>query len=209
MNEALGKLLEGSSGPLGGSEVALGAPGERGRELVELLGLRNGFYAFGSALHVFAAPPAREGYDVESWNDPGLWRSEYGELADGHFFFAEDAFGNQFSLYDDHVVLFDAETAAVETLAADLAGWANRIVADHRVLTGWPLAVEWQEKHGPLPAGTRLLPRKPFVLGGDYAVENVRAVEAVEAMQYRGYVALRLKDVPDGTVVDLRPAPSQ
>ena len=209
MTDPFARLLEGASEPLGPPEVTLTIDaGDATRELTELLAARNGFYALGSSLHVFPSPPSRENHDIETWNAPDLWRDEYGDMADGHVFFGEDAFGNQFSLYDGRVVMFDAETARIEKLANDVPGWVERIVADHRVLTGWPVAIEWQERHGPLPPGKRLLPVKPFVLGGDYVVENLRAVDAVEGMRYRGYVAQRLRGVPDGTPVELRPAPT-
>jgi hypothetical protein len=201
-------LLEHASEALGPPEVPADAfveLGERGLELAELLAERNGFYAFGSALHVFPYGKASEGFDVETWNGPELWRQEYGDLAEGHFFFAEDAFGNQFSIDEGRVVLFDAETGRAEGIADDIAGWLERIVADHRYLTGWPVAVEWQEQNEPLPPGKRLMPKQAFVLGGEFEVSNLRATDAVEAMQYRGYVAQRLRDVPDGATVQLHP----
>jgi hypothetical protein len=204
------QLLDGATEALGAADVVpeeIG-PGPRGRELAALLRRRNGFYAFASALHVFPFGAARQGYDLEAWNAPGLWREEYGDLADGHLFFAEDAFGNQFSLLDDRVVLFDAETAEPKPIADEVSGWVEEIVAQHRFLTGWPLAVEYQEAHGPLRADRRLMPRTPFVLGGDYVVENVRATIAVEAMRVRGVLARQLRDAPDGTTVRLSRLPA-
>jgi hypothetical protein len=74
--------------------------------LNELLQSRNGFYAFESALHVLPRleRPDPATMDFGRWNDGALWRGEYGGLADGLTFFAEDLFGGQFALRGDEVV---------------------------------------------------------------------------------------------------------
>ena len=36
--------------------------------------------------------------DLETWNLPGTWRDTYQDMANGHLFFAEDVFGDQFCL---------------------------------------------------------------------------------------------------------------
>jgi hypothetical protein len=41
------------------------------------------------------------------------------------------------------------------------------------------------------------------VLGGEFSVENLHAVEAVKGMKYRGSIAVQLRDLPDGTPVKL------
>ncbi len=38
------------------------------------------------------------------------------------------------------------------------------------VETVWPLASEWQKRHGPLQPGRRLMPTTPFFLGGEYGL---------------------------------------
>lgn len=68
-------------------------------------------------------------------------------------------------------------------------------------MAGHALAHAWQEQNGPLPASMRLMARKPFVIGGDFSVENLCEVDAVDGMQYRGWLATQLRDVPDGTHV--------
>jgi hypothetical protein len=67
--------------------------------------------------------------------------------------------------------------------------------------TGYPLAAEWQALHGRLPARTRLVPKKPFVVGGDYVVSNLYDLDAVEGMRFRASLAVQMRDLPDGTKV--------
>src|SRR5438309_1862194 len=81
--------------------------GELAPELLRLLALRNGFYAFESALHVFPAGHIEGVLDIETWNSEVLWRREFGSMADGCLFFAEDIFGGQFCIKDARVHSFD------------------------------------------------------------------------------------------------------
>jgi hypothetical protein len=190
---SLGGLALGASAPT----VETLAPG-----LAQLLGCKNGFFAFESALHVFPAEPVEpEVMSVQRWNDTELWRYEYGSLADGLFFFAEDVFGVQFALGSGRVVSFDPETGDTEAVADDVDGWAARILSEYEQLTAHPVAHAWQEVHGPLAPADRLLPKLPFVAGGEFTVENLHALEAVEGMRARGAIATQINRLPEGTQI--------
>jgi hypothetical protein len=171
-------------------------------DLSTLLKRRNGFYAFESALHVFPAGPApADTVSVQQWNSHDLWRYSYGDLAKELFFFAEDAFGVQFALRAGSVVIFEPETGKFEELAEGIEGWADKILTDYACLTGYPLAHDWQVQHGRLLPGKRLLPKRPFVLGGGYSVGNLYALDAADGMRLRGDLAVQLKDLPDGATI--------
>ena len=178
---------------------------QRGIELGALLAKRNGFYAFDAALHVFPAGIAESGtMDLDHWNAPTLWRDAYGELAKDCVFFAEDIFGGQFCLWGKAVYFFEPETGEREVVASTLEGWAGLVLDEYAALLGWPLAHTWQLEHGALLPGKRLVPKKPFVLGGEYALDNLQVADAVEAMRLRGSIALQIKDMPDGTKVSVK-----
>ncbi|HKJ51573.1 MAG TPA: SMI1/KNR4 family protein, partial [Gammaproteobacteria bacterium] len=66
-----------------------------------------------------------------------------------------------------------------------------------------PLAHQWQVIHGQLPARKRLVPKIPFVAGGEFSIENLFLIDAVEGMKYRADIAIQIKDLPDGTQVKL------
>jgi hypothetical protein len=203
------KLVSIASDPLSRSPALIDfvdgdAIGSISAQLKSLLRLRNGFYAFESALHVFPSTSSRPEMTLRRWNSSTLWRFEYGELAEGILFFAEDAFGNQFCLHEGCICCFDAETGELNVLANDLEKWASRLLAEYRVLTGYPLLHEWQEKNGPLQMGRRLMPKIPFVLGGEYALANLYSLATVSAMKSRGNLARQLKGVPDGARVEFR-----
>jgi hypothetical protein len=205
MGKNLTKLLGIAGEPLGpkpGKRPAL-LTGKRGDELWALLQTRNGFYAFESALHVFPSGGAGA-QTLEHWNAPELWRGHYQDLAEGCVFFAEDVFGGQFVLKEDAIHSFDPETGATEEVGGSLDAWAHALLDDFEILTGQPLAHAWQAEHRALPKGKRLLPRTPFVTGGEFALANLYAADAVKGMQFRGDLALQIRDLPDGAQIEFK-----
>ena len=203
MEANLEKLASLGGPPLGPPALAEHAvPDSRsGTQLAALLRRVNGFYAFESALHVFAGSGPCRGRDVAEWNDHVLWRQAYDGMADGMFFFAEDIFGVQFAIKEDAVCSFDPETAEVTHVAVSLEDWAAVILRDYEMLTGYPLARAWQLVNGPIKIGSRLLPKTPFVLDGDFSVANLITMDSVRGMLVRAELATRIRDLPDGATV--------
>lgn len=201
-------LSNASSSPCSGLTRLGGAlerlAGKQATHLQALLERRNGFYAFESALHVRGTCSVSGELGLDEWNSLGGWRSGYGELADECLFFGADLFGQQFCIHQEAVYRFDAETGGKEYFGASIEDWAGAILDDFEAQTGWPLAHEWQRQHGKLPQGTRLVPVTPFVLGGEFAVGNLRPVPSQEAMRFYADLAIQLRNVPDGAQVRLR-----
>jgi hypothetical protein len=174
------------------------------RAIAAVLGTKNGFYAFEGALHVLpdiADPPERGLYD---WNEATLWRADYEGMAQAAVFFAEDAFGTQFCVQDGVIATFNPETGAFERMAQDADEWAAKILGDYAFWSGHPVARAWQAQHGSLPIGSRLVPTTPFVLGGNYDVANLHAIDSVEGMRYRASIAVQIRDLPDGATIALK-----
>ena len=86
-------------------------------------------------------------------------------------------------------------------MADDLASWCDQILEDHPFLTGYPVAHEWQAAHGRLSEADRLTPIVPFVLGGDFTVDNLEATERSLGMRRRGSLASQIHDLPDGAEI--------
>jgi hypothetical protein len=208
MSTAIEKLVSIASPPLGPekpeSEALAGVASPMREQLLALLRRRNGFYAFESALHVLPAGRVASLQNVNEWNQSDLWRNDYGDSVEGLLFFAEDIFGAQFATSATGVVRFDPETGRITPMANDIESWAARLLADYAVETGYPLAHDWQRRHGRLPAGQRLIPKEFFVLGGAFAVENLYALDAVEGMRLRAELARQIKDLPDGARVQIK-----
>jgi hypothetical protein len=181
----------------------VGVPrGPAGRELLELLSVRNGFYAFESALYVRSSGVRAEA--LSGWNSHEGWRQRYGALAEGLFFFAEDIFGGQFAIRSHQVVSFDPETGDLAVVGSSLNDWAARLLSDSDLLTGYPVAHEWQRIHGPLLRDQRLIPKTPFVLGGEYTLANLYPLDASTGMEVRADLAVQIRELPDGAQVNYR-----
>jgi hypothetical protein len=203
----LQKLLELAGPPLAdGPSRFSAAPSmpRAAKDLQVLLAERNGFYAFEAALLVRPSGSSASESCIEEWNEPSLWIRAYDGLADSCLFFAEDAFGGQFCIGQEGVLSFDPETGERSVVAADLEGWASAILREYEVLTGFPLAHEWQQRNGPLPPRMRLVPKIPFVLGGAFDISNLHASDSVKAMNARGSIASQLRDLPDGATIELK-----
>jgi hypothetical protein len=171
-------------------------------DLRDLLAVRNGFYAFEGALHVFPhGRPKQGGFSLNDWNREDLWRNEYGASVKGCLFFAEDVFAEQFAIQGDQVYRFDPETGDLAWMASSLNEWARLILDDYVTELGYESLLAWQRKNGILPLGKRLLPKIPFVLQGSYEDTNLYAGDPVESMRFRAYLADQIRNLPDGAKI--------
>ncbi|HEY3329120.1 MAG TPA: hypothetical protein VGK19_03790 [Capsulimonadaceae bacterium] len=208
--DSLLKLLEtATTTPLSQERVVNGriAQSEAGGnvdQLEALLKRRNGFYAFGAALHVFPLDPASYGYGLSEWNARDLWKCEYKRLSGDMLCFAEDAFGDQFAIQSDQIVRFVSEEGRCDPFAGSLDEWAARILADPAVETGYPLLSEWQSANRCIDPSERLHPTIPFITGGKYEIGNLHALDAATGMKLYGEVDRQIGDIPDGSVVRLK-----
>jgi hypothetical protein len=186
----------------------LNLPAQQKEELLCLLSLKNGFYAFESALHVFPFSMIDCYYrqDLLRWNSSDLWRGEYGPDAENLFFFAEDIFGYQFCFTGDRVGRFDPETGSVDVISQTLEEWASTICKDFEFHTGYQIAHDWQAANGPLREGHRLVPIIPLITReGSYALNNFYDVDAVTGMLCRAELACQIKGVADGRKIRIVP----
>lgn len=178
--------------------------GETGGELLTMLKRKNGYFAFESALHVFPACSGKLTMGLEQWNSVSLWKHAYDRQFDRFLFFAEDIFGDQFAISESTICHVRSETGESERFAASIEEWAQRILDEPNLTTGYPLAKEWQRENGALDEGCRLVAKIPFVLGGKYERSNFYAGDSIEAMRFRGDLARQIKDLPDGTEIVFR-----
>lgn len=174
-------------------------------QLRYLLARKNGFYAFNASLHVFSSGvESLNEKSLEEWNSETLWRRNYGDMVLNCFFFAEDLFGGQFCFKGDEVYSFDPETGGLSYMSSTLDEWAKKIVEDSAVLTGYEVGYEWQKRNGVLTTGKRLMPKVPFVCGGEYSLDNLVQIDSVESMRLRGDFAQQIRDLPDGKKIRIK-----
>ena len=209
MERSIEKLIGVGSQALSGTHPILptgrsGLAGALADELIDLLKKKNGFYAFESALHIMPAQSCKPEIGLVDWNSQQLWIHEYQGMAGGLLFFAEDIFGGQFCMRADGIYQFDPETGQIDKLATNLEGWADAVLHNYPLLTGYPLAYEWQRVNGKIAPGVRLVPKRPFVAGGEFSIRNLYQLDAVSAMRLRASIAVQIKDLPDGAAIRLK-----
>lgn len=201
MNKSFDRLIAISSEPIGDTFVAadvLNDWGSIGQELAELLNLKNGFYAYESALLIRPLHSRNGVLGLIEWNTSNLWKNNYIEPTYNAFFFAEDIFGSQFCIREGMICTFDPETGLFEAMSSSLEECINDIMHDYEFRTGFPLAHAWQIKNQQLNPGVRLLPKIPFLCGGKYEVDNLYSLADVKGMLFRASIANQIRNLPDG-----------
>lgn len=180
----------------GGSPSRAGLPAE----LAVLSHRRDGWMAYFSALHVFPLRPRGAGPGLAEVN--AVLSEEFGALAAGHTAFAQDLFGVLFTWSADGVSGFDPETGEAEWFAADLDGWADAVIAAPEELVGSAFAYDWQERHGALKLGERLVALVPWALDGSWDDVNLEPRDTLLSLRERAALARVLAELPDGAEVE-------
>jgi hypothetical protein len=171
--------------------------------LLDYLSDSDGFYAFQRGLHVFGSCIEPAYHSFKRWNNPSTWIGEYGGLADGLTFFAEDTFGDQFAWDGALFVRFEAETASRQPLGGSVEEFFGRILGNSEEELGLEVLNRWILAHGPVPEGVHLFPRTPLVLGGSLDPVDVVTIDPIENMRFKGSLVRQIADVPDGGQVEL------
>jgi hypothetical protein len=188
------KLLSISSDGIGEPNPILeGIPSEISNVLLH----RNGFYAFESALLFRPSGSLEKPINSLQWNVQSSWKYLF-ECTSIGYCFAENIFGEQYYIHNENIYQFDPETCETKIIANNLNEWAELILDDYDYLTGYPLAHEWQAVHGPIPRGSKLVPKLAFVLGGEFSIENLVLSPELDVMRLRAAIANQIQDVEDG-----------
>jgi hypothetical protein len=167
-------------------------------------------FTFNAGIQIYRAGNPGLGPELQHWNEPLTWKDTYEGLAEGLFCFAQDLFGVQFAITNEaHVIRFDPETARRDTLGDSLEAWADWLLSDPDLNGVRAFATAWQDEHGPLEVGKRLIPWRFFTFGGAYDFTNLTAKPAAECMRIRGPFAQQLHHKPDGAHLRLSTTPPQ
>lgn len=189
------ELLDRARGPLGPTvSVDFGCEHGPLAELAELLSEMNGFFAFNAGLQIFRVGDEGVGPELSHWNSGEMWKEVFEGLADDVFCFGQDVLGMQFAIRNgSEVVRFDPENARSYPVGNSLEDWAAWLLSRTNINATATLAKVWQDRNGALEPHERLLPLRFFELGGEVSLDNLKVVDAVEAMRLRGPIAVQLR----------------
>lgn len=162
----------------------------------------NGGYFYDNSLHIFGYSKEVPHHDLSYINN--LFKMLFGELSKDIIFFAEDIFGNPYGFENNTIVFFNIETSDKEVIGNNFAEWLAEIDNDLDYYTGQSLAKELsKDDKFQLAYGKRLAPKYPFVLGGEYTLENLILKDFEKNIDYNSSIAKQIVDLPDGSNVKI------
>ncbi|KAI9450318.1 hypothetical protein F5148DRAFT_1290902 [Russula earlei] len=142
-------------------------------------------------------------YDFNSIEDiNNLIEQEYGKIVEGLCVFGQDVFGNQFGfdLRKNEVILFNIETGDSKSIAKSFDGFLSILLEDLEYYTGSAFVNKYFKS---LKFNERLCPKIPFVIGGEYAEENLYISPYPKYMKANANIALQIYGLPNGTQIKI------
>jgi hypothetical protein len=175
------------------------------QSLNDFLMKANGLVAFESSLVVRPGTHSEDIEYIQHWNKPTLWKYMYkdAQLTD-IIFFAEDAFGNQYGIHQNHICFFNLETGCIDYFCDTLEEWAKILFEDYPLYTGYGIMHQWQVRYGKIAYKHRLCPKHPIILGGKMDINNFQSSFLIENIDFLSSIAVQIKDIPDGSQIKIR-----
>lgn len=134
-----------------------------------------------------------------------LIQDYFGKLSEKVHAFGQDIFGHQFAFVkgSPEIVHFNAETGEIAVIAHSFNDWISAFENKLDYYTGAPLMDDWIAEKGPIPPDARLVPIKPFVIGGEFEVSNLHLLPFPQYLSYYADIARQISSIADGTQVKI------
>ncbi|MBO6102756.1 MAG: hypothetical protein J6P03_05830 [Opitutales bacterium] len=144
-------------------------------------------------------------HSIDDWNNPKLWKNKFpSEDIKDIYFFADNILSYQYGVLNEDIVMLNPEDSSIEKVASSIDEWFSIITSDSVTYLYCDILEEWENKNGRVLLGERLIPSLPFILGGDYSLDNFVKCTEVEAMDYYSQFAKKLHNLQDGSRVSLK-----
>lgn len=167
-----------------------------------VLATNNCGFFFDQSLQIYSYSSINEFNDIDNVNI--LFQGEYKHIFEGLITFGQDLFGNQFcfNVENDEVIFFNSETGEREILAPCFENWIDIISNQSEYYTGINTLKMWLINNQ-LSYDQRLYPIIPFIMGGEFTINNLFAIKFPEFIISYCNIARQVYDLPDGTPVKL------
>lgn len=144
-------------------------------------------------------------HSIEEWNNFDLWKRLFPlEHIKNIFFFAENILSYQYGIFDKNIVILNPEDSSLEIFASSISEWFSIVNSDPVTYLYSDILEEWKNKKGEVLLGEKLIPSLPFILGGNYNLDNFVKRTEIEAMDYYSQYARKLYKLQDGDCVKLK-----
>jgi hypothetical protein len=164
-----------------------------------------GIHAFSKSLRIFGFTSDKHAKNIIWWNKDSTWKYEYKKFFRNAWAFAEDIFGNQFLFDQSGVAWLNSESGETQHLCKTFSEWIEMLFANINFYTGMSIKQDW-EKANPdqeLTGQYLLCPTIPFILGGEYKIDNLFRIEGQKCMLLKAKIAQQIRNLPDGTKITI------
>jgi len=162
----------------------------------------NGGFFYDYSLQIYSIDTSFEFHNIMKINE--VIKKEYGRIINEDFFFGQEILGNQYGYSKAGIVFFNAETGEREKIANNFDEWIDVLKSDLDYLTGKNVAKSWNISNVSLKADERLYPKKPFVIGGEFKIENLFPLRYPKYIAAYANIANQIYNLPDGTKITLK-----
>jgi hypothetical protein len=162
----------------------------------------NGGFFYDYSLQLYSINTSFEFHDIIKVNE--VIKKEYGGIVADDFFFGQEIFGNQFGYSNDGIIFLNSETGEREKIANNFDDWIEVLKADLDYLTGKNIAKVWNNSNVSFTPNERLYPKKPFVMGGEYKIENLFPLGYPKYISAYANIANQIHNLPNGTKLKLK-----
>jgi len=167
------------------------------QEYFSFIKMRNGGFFCNYGIQFYSVSDKADFQSIFYLND--LIRNEYGSITSDMFFIGQDIFGNQFGMNKTGCYLFNIETGDIKFLAKYFDDLLEVIYHNLSYYSGMELIAEWVKRNNKFTASDRFTPKIPFVLGGDYTIDNIYSMNSILNIRYNANIAKQVHNIPDGT----------
>jgi hypothetical protein len=115
--------------------------------------------------------------------------------------FGKDVFSNQYVFYTDGVGILYIESGEIEYISKDFDEWLSIIKDDMDYYTGLSLSTKWSKLNGKLKYNESLSPKTPFILGGEYEIENLYNQDSISNLIFFSNLAKQIYELPNGAQI--------
>ena len=174
--------------------------------LAGLLRQVNGFIQFGGGLHVRGACRAPTWHSLrDAWTGADSFARLYQYVVGPDDIpFAEDCLGDQFLLRQGKVWQLSAETGDIDSLGVALGEFLECAQSGPVEFLSLQPLIDFQRDGGQLEPGRLLSAFPPFCVKPTNAGLSLKDVPALERRRFLADLASQLRNLPDGTPVNLR-----
>lgn len=162
----------------------------------------NGGMFFGGSLILYSFGTTDSYAQISEVNS--ALNREFESLFKGLFAFGQDIFGNQFCFESGttNIVFFGIDDGDKKMMSGSFKEWLTIMENDSDYYTGYPYLHRWKSSYQ-LRDGERLCPKIPFIIGGEYGIENFYTSGFPDYIRVNSSIAKQIFDLPDGQEIKL------